>query len=50
MRTTRTLDDDLLAQAQQIGEHPDWVADVQDGAYHDWVQTQYAADAVAASA
>jgi dTDP-glucose 4,6-dehydratase len=41
-RPAETFESGIRKTVQWYLEHPQWVADVQSGAYRDWVQTQYA--------
>ena len=43
-KPAETFDTGIRKTVQWYLEHADWVANVQTGAYRDWVQTQYATD------
>ncbi|MDP3171793.1 MAG: GDP-mannose 4,6-dehydratase, partial [Polaromonas sp.] len=40
-RPVETFETGLRKTVQWYLDHPDWVADVQSGAYRDWVRMQY---------
>lgn len=42
-KPSETFETGIRKTVQWYLDHPDWVANVQTGAYRDWVQTQYAA-------
>jgi len=46
-RPAETFDTGIRKTVQWYLDHPDWVAQVQSGAYRDWVATQYGAAAAA---
>ena len=42
-RPAETFDTGIRKTVRWYLDHPEWVADVQSGAYRDWVQANYAA-------
>jgi dTDP-glucose 4,6-dehydratase len=44
-RPAETFETGIRKTVQWYLDHPDWIAQVQSGAYRDWVQTQYGAKA-----
>ena len=48
-KPAETFDTGIRKTVQWYLDHADWVANVQTGAYRDWVQTQYAQEASAAA-
>lgn len=46
-RPAETFESGIRKTVQWYLDHPDWAANVQSGAYRDWVQTQYAGTAPA---
>ena len=49
-KPAETFDTGIRKTVQWYLEHADWVANVQTGAYREWVQTQYAQEASVAVA
>jgi dTDP-glucose 4,6-dehydratase len=47
-RPAETFDTGIRKTVQWYLDHPDWVADVQNGSYRDWLDRQYGAQAAAA--